>query len=475
MKKINFLAILLANLITAQSISLVKDIYPGVNGSSPQYLVNFNNKVYFSANHPDYGSELWVSDGTASGTNIISDILTGSTGQIPVYMTVFNNKIYYSALLSDSSHPNGLYSYDEVNGLKLVSENYKWSSYFTLANNNLYFLNNSYIFQMNAEGAIQKINESTYSNGYMGSINGNLIFGGRPSTDTSYSFQLYKFDGQTTSLLKTINPTSTSQPQEFFYSSALGKTLFSASDNTTSTEPWITDGTETGTYRLKDINTASQYSGSNPNSYRQIGDKVVFVATNSNNGTELYITDGTESGTKILKDINAGSGSSNPTKLTYLNDKIYFFANDGTNDAQLWETDGTETGTKLTLKLNPGSTNFTLGDMIAKDDYLLASIKMGVTPGQELYKIEVPSGTLSANDNNKAKIALYPNPTSGDIYFSNLKAGQFELFDLSGKKIQSGVVNSDSKIKLSAKPGNYIIKTVSEQGKLLHTTKVIIK
>ena len=106
MKKINFLAIFLAQMIGAQSISLIKDINPGVQGSSPQYLAKYNDKVYFSASNPTYGSELWVTDGTTEGTQLVGDQLPGTSGQLPVNLTVLNNKIYYSSLIGDAASPS---------------------------------------------------------------------------------------------------------------------------------------------------------------------------------------------------------------------------------------------------------------------------------------------------------------------------------------------------------------------------------
>ncbi|MGD1918716.1 MAG: hypothetical protein ACFCAD_07390 [Pleurocapsa sp.] len=54
---------------TQGQVVLVKDINPGINTS---YLygniIELNDRLYFSANDGETGSELWESDGTSDGT-----------------------------------------------------------------------------------------------------------------------------------------------------------------------------------------------------------------------------------------------------------------------------------------------------------------------------------------------------------------------------------------------------------------------
>jgi ELWxxDGT repeat protein len=48
---------------TTAGTVLVEDLYSGVTGSYPKYFTMGLNKLFFSANHPSYGIELWVLDG----------------------------------------------------------------------------------------------------------------------------------------------------------------------------------------------------------------------------------------------------------------------------------------------------------------------------------------------------------------------------------------------------------------------------
>jgi len=80
-----------------------------------------------------------------------------------------------------------------------------------------------------------------------------------------------------------------------------GKMYFSAYTLATGNEVWVTDGTEAGTYMLKDVRPGS--SGSNPESYVVSNGKLFFIATTATAGEEVWVSDGTAAGTQLLKDI----------------------------------------------------------------------------------------------------------------------------------------------------------------------------
>lgn len=80
---------------------------------------------------------------------------------------------------------------------------------------------------------------------------------------------------------------------------------------------------------VKDIYPLSD--GGGISSMASVGDKLIFNANNSVNGNELWISDGTEAGTFMLKDINIGdrSKSSSPGTFRQYNNLVTFIANDG--------------------------------------------------------------------------------------------------------------------------------------------------
>src|SRR5258705_13855880 len=80
----------------------------------------------------------------------------------------------------------------------------------------------------------------------------------------------------------------------------------------------------------------------------------MFVANDGINGSEPWVTDGTPSGTVMLKNISP-SGSSNPTGLAAFAGYVLFRADDGVNGPQLWLSDGTATGTAMLKNIYPGA------------------------------------------------------------------------------------------------------------------------
>ena len=89
-----------------------------------------------------------------------------------------------------------------------------------------------------------------------------------------------------------------------------------------------------------------------------------FVARTPDTGDEPWISDGTLSGTRRIMDIYQGPQKSmilpaddQPTFVEW-NGLVYFAADDGINGYELWRTDGTEAGTALVADLLPGPDGF---------------------------------------------------------------------------------------------------------------------
>ena len=79
-----------------------------------------------------------------------------------------------------------------------------------------------------------------------------------------------------------------------------------------------------------------------------------FIATTPADGTELWRTNGTEEGTWMVKDTVAGFAGPTFGESIGLNSKFAYVSDDGLHGPELWFTDGTSGGTTLPKELLPG-------------------------------------------------------------------------------------------------------------------------
>jgi ELWxxDGT repeat protein len=111
---------------------------------------------------------------------------------------------------------------------------------------------------------------------------------------------------------------------------------------------WTSDGTQTGTVKLR-----SGLRGQVPSEFAALGRTVLFAADDGLSGLELWRTDGTPEGTTLLKDIAPGETSSNIMGLTVANGLVFFTARSAST-YQLWRSDGTAGGTFAVADLSGG-------------------------------------------------------------------------------------------------------------------------
>ncbi len=182
---------------------------------------------------------------------------------------------------------------------------------------------------------------------------------------------------------------------------------FTASLNALGVELWRSDGTESGTYLIKDFGDFVGYNAITSLTY--YNGNIFFAAYNNTVGSELWVSDGTSNGTVLFKDINIGELSSYPSNFFEFNGYLYFIAEDVTNGRELWKSDGTLTGTNLFKDISPGNNSGVLGNVIKMNSnfYFYAwdngpnGYELwksdGTTAGTTLFKDIIP-GVISSNN-----------------------------------------------------------------------------
>lgn len=259
-------------------------------------------KAFFAASDAEHGEELWVTDGTKAGTHMVADIQTGAGSSSPAYLTRFNDKVVFSAVNDEGDRE-------------------PWISDGT------------------PEGTFQLAD--CYAVG----------------------------DGD---------------PQ-FFMQVNENKVVFAAIDDESAEyDPdngaqhwvWVTDGTTDGTMRISDqvkfdINPKEQTN--QDYKYARVGRRVFFRGDNPDNqfGTELCVSDGTEEGTYIVKDINyevnqdaLDKGLEGYTRdsaidnfANYNNQYCFFKAWDPEHGNEWRASDGTADGTYVVWDQKPNIIN----------------------------------------------------------------------------------------------------------------------
>lgn len=346
---------------------LVKDINPGGFGSELQEFVNCNGVLYFRADDGIHGSELWKSDGTAAGTVMVKDINPGINGSVNSSFYVSNGVLYFAA--DDGTHGTELWKSDGTEAGTVILKD---------------------IYPGVIPGGMQAGTPQSGNPTNFTTVDGQVFFA---ASAGDFTQEVWKTDGTPggTMLVKDVYSGIPGYSLTNFinYNGILVFTVYSGgggnelwkSDGTTggttmikalpggnfSNHPavmngvlyfleadglWKSDGTAAGTVLLKEKGGAFSFS---PDLLTVINGTIFFTGNDDEHGLELWKSDGTAAGTVLLKDIYPGTSSSEINSFASIANKLMFTANDGVNGNELWISDGTASGTRLVQDIEPGS------------------------------------------------------------------------------------------------------------------------
>jgi ELWxxDGT repeat protein len=311
---------------TASGTVMVKDIYPGPSSGWPGSLTVCNGTLCFSADDGIHGEQLWRSDGTEAGTTMIKVIPASFPihGSLPFYLTAAGGKLFFSAV--DSIHGFELWKSDGTDSGTVLVKDIQPGV-------------------LNGLSDVMAGGEEPFFG-----VNGMLFF---PASDGVHGFELWKSDGTEagTVMVKDINPGWGSSLDATFYDwlepqfAAMNNVLyFVADDGVHGPELWKSDGTEAGTFMVRDIYPGPRQDYPTgryayyPRNLTNCSGALYFSANDSVHGEELWKSDGTTAGTVLVADIYPGRSASSPSSLTNVGGKLFFAATDSLHGTELWVT-----------------------------------------------------------------------------------------------------------------------------------------
>ncbi len=290
---------------TTEGAALVLDLLPGPDSSNPRGITVLNNVAFFSACTLTRCA-LWRTDGSPLGTYMVSDSVFLDE------LTVSGNRLY-------------VIGYEGGTGTEL------WT--------------------IEADGSrpslVKDITSGFGADSYpqnLTDVNGTLFFTAyHPETGRA----LWKSDGTEagTVMVKDIHPGLGTLYENHFIglTNVAGALFFVTQDTEHGFELWRSDGTPDGTTLVKDINPgpASSFEVRFPVPSEpplvDFDGVLYFAAYDPEHGTELWSSDGTESGTRLVEDINPGGGGSHPNLLVTAYGRLLFTADDGSTGVEVWQ------------------------------------------------------------------------------------------------------------------------------------------
>ena len=280
------------------------DLEPGTQivGSNPDNLTAVGDRIYFTATTPNSGLQLWTSDGTPDGTRMVV-LLNQNSQTYPPYrgFTAFDGSLFF---VGPGAHRATLFRTDgDLESTQIVSP--------------------SEAFQ--PLSSIARLGDAL------------LI----AASDYDYGAELWKSDGTSagTVLLKDIQPGLNGSFPDLL-TTVENTVLFVAYDGTGRTL-FKSDGTANGTGPV----SGAVERPETPLLLTASGNRLFFAATSSGRGAEPWVSDGTTAGTFRLADLVSGSGSSNPQEFTAAGALTFFRATTDQLPNGLFRTDGTAGGT----------------------------------------------------------------------------------------------------------------------------------
>ena len=259
------------------------------NIDDPCWLTVFKNKIYFSGRqYSTVGTELF-SAVPGSIPTLAVELVPGTQGSQPEELTVFNNRLYFRAITSAGFR---LYSTDGVaSGATLLYAGGGFPNNLKVANSKLFFLSDS-----PGVGSVGLFagDGTTAGTARVGTVgvgsplhsNGARVFFGAVGSGVPFNTtEPWVSDGTVGGTLSLASGGFPTARQVLFWDFN-GSTIIQAAQANGETQLWRTDGTRAGTRLVGDAGVVAQ--NHYPAKHMAAGQTFYFVSDKGGSGTELF-------------------------------------------------------------------------------------------------------------------------------------------------------------------------------------------
>ena len=428
---------------------------PGTASSKPHNMRAVNGTMYFQAERAGQGNELWATDGTASGTRFIKDLYSGPNSSNPHSFVGMNGKVYF--LAKGANNTDDLWETDgTTTGTKVIFQSTINSA---IGSTDLLVMNGKLYFSATtiAEGVeIWESDGTTAGTKLLKDINpgsGNGWFGNRVVYNNKIYFEasdgtsstLWCTDGTTAGTIKV----STNPVSYICNMCVMNNMIYFTATDATGRVLYKSDGSNAGTVPVATLSTSTTIV---PLTTEEVivNNKLYFISAGNNNTQQIWATDGTATGTTKLKEIS-NTTSDAITNLTVYNGNAYFVIQNN-NSAVLYNTDGITGNTKTANGFTANANTFTkITDLISHNGYLYFTAYSPYYLSNQLYAVNPDGELMNIKPAGNSVKNTMPN-YSGYIYsFNNqlfVAAGYnsnegFELWSIDGTP--TGISNTAAK------------------------------
>jgi ELWxxDGT repeat protein len=349
------------------------DVNFGNPSSNPNLLFKLHNQIFFTAYDYEYGSMLWVSDGTQKNSFPLAEV-SPTENFIVVGDTLFFTIKHYSDGHIIWSTNGTRQNTKQLNKLNIIAPllNFEDTLYFISGNNN-----QSYSIWKNDPLK----NEPTLIDTIESNIALNTTTNDVISTEGQLFLKILLATNKHELLVSNGKKNTTTFLNKFLITTKLyklkNKIYFMASHDNGEKGLWVSDGTIRGTKMIKKLDASV-------NGEIVATDTQLFFKTfDFIHGNEFWTSDGTEEGTILLKRFESVS------MLHVFKNKIYFLADDDTYGMELWVSDGSKSGTYMLNDYAPGKADSKMNIVALTDDKIYVSLNK--KNKKELWSLEILS------------------------------------------------------------------------------------